>query len=136
MKRICSLLVLVFMGASFVDAATFKVTIPDENLADVVVAIAWKHNYQAMVPNPAYDMENPTANSETITNPEALLDFSQRMMGERIKQTHDEYLVYLLGQQQAAERDSVLQTIAESALPISVEPIEMVADTILDGSGT
>ena len=122
------------MGASLVHAATFKVTIPDENLADVVVAIAWKHNYQATVPNPAYDMENPSANPETIANPEALLDFSQRMMGERIKQTYEEYQVYLLGQQQAAERDSVLQTITESALPISVEPLD--ADVTMDGSGT
>lgn len=62
--------------------AQFCINIPDDKLDEVLNAMGAQYNYQAIVDNPDFDPElpeDPDTNPSTITNPENLAQFVNRM---------------------------------------------------------
>ena len=63
--------------------AQFSIEIADDQVMRVIGAIAANYNYQATLPNPAFDdtePEDPDTNPSTITNPETISQFANRMV--------------------------------------------------------
>ena len=62
--------------------AQITFNIPDDKLDEVLNAMGAQYNYQAIVDNPDFDPElpeDPDTNPSTITNPENLAQFVNRM---------------------------------------------------------
>jgi hypothetical protein len=73
---------LFFIGKVYNIMAQFCINIPDDKLNEVLTAMGAQYRYQATVDNPNFDPElpeDPDTNPSTITNPENLAQFVNRM---------------------------------------------------------
>jgi len=71
-----------FIGKVYNIMAQFCVEIPDDKLNEVLTALGAQYRYQATVTNPDFNAElpeDPDTNPSTITNPENLAQFVNRM---------------------------------------------------------
>ena len=77
-----------FIGKVYNIMAQITFNIPDNKVADVRAAFKTTYNYQAVVPNPAFDPElpeDPVTNPSTIDNPETEVQFFKRKIREYIQ---------------------------------------------------